>query len=79
MATTDSPRATPETGAATQPPVGAVEALWNVRRTAAFLGVHPKTVHRWRRSHGLPCVVIGSRVRFRPSDVTKWVSARKEG
>ena len=53
--------------------------LWNVRRIAAFLGVHVKTVHRWRRSHGLPCVVIGSRVRFRPSDVTKWVSARKEG
>lgn len=53
--------------------------LWNVARTAMFLGVHPKTVHRWRRSHGLPCVVIGSRVRFRPSDVTKWVSARKEG
>lgn len=49
------------------------------REVAAMFGVHPKTVETWRALHGLPCVVVGRSVRFDPSDVLRWASARKEG
>lgn len=52
--------------------------LMTVAEVAAFLGVHVKTIHRWRRTLGLPCVLVGGRVRFFPSEVIRWVSARKE-
>lgn len=54
-------------------------ALWTIREVADFLRVHPKTISKWIRSRGFPCVRVGARIRFDPSDVTKWVSARKEG
>ena len=54
-------------------------ALLNAEGVAAFLNVHVKTIHRWRRTLGLPCVLVGGRVRFFPSEVIRWVSARKEG
>jgi len=58
---------------------GAALRLLSASQVAEFLGVHVKTVHRWRHSLGLPCVLVGRRVRFLPSEVTRWVSARKEG
>lgn len=57
----------------------AAQDLWDVRRTAQFLGVHEKTIRRMVAAGGLPCVRIGSRLRFLPSDIFRWVSARKEG
>jgi excisionase family DNA binding protein len=53
--------------------------LWTLKETARFLGVHPKTLERWVRSRRIPCVRVGTRIRFDPSDVVAWVSARKEG
>jgi len=55
------------------------QPLLTVRDLANYLGVHEKTVHRWRRSQGLPCVVLGGRLRFLPRDVLRWLEARKEG
>jgi excisionase family DNA binding protein len=46
---------------------------------AQFLRVHVKTVERWRKQLGLPCLRIGGRVRYVLGDVTRWASARKEG
>ena len=57
---------------------GVVEPLWDVVEVAGFLRVHPKTIPRLMRTHRLPCVRVGSRLRFVPSDVLRWVSARKE-
>lgn len=53
--------------------------LWTLPMVSAYLQLHPKTVQRLVRTSGLPCVRIGTRLRFDPSDVAKWVSARKEG
>jgi excisionase family DNA binding protein len=53
--------------------------LWTVRQVAVFLHVHEKTLLRWVRSRGFPCVRVGTRLRFDPSDVLRWISARKEG
>ena len=55
------------------------DSLWTIRDVAAYLHVHEKTVARWLRSGRLPCVRIGSRLRFDRQDVLRWVSARKEG
>ena len=55
------------------------EPLWTLHEVAAYLHVHEKTVARWLRAGRLPCVRIGSRLRFDRQDVLRWVSARKEG
>jgi len=52
--------------------------LMDAASVATFLGVHVKTIHRWRRTRALPCIRIGGRVRFFPSAVLQWLSARKE-
>ena len=56
-----------------------VPRLLTVRELAQFLGLHEKTIYRLARTGELPCVRLGSRVRFLQSDVLRWVSARKEG
>ena len=57
-----------------------LEALLTVREVAAHLRVHPKTVLHYVRSRSrpLPCVRFGGRLRFRPSDVDRWLGG-KEG
>jgi len=57
----------------------AAERLLTVREVASFLGIHEKTIYRWIRSRRLPCVRVGTRLRFQPGDVLRWVSARREG
>ena len=53
--------------------------LWTVANLSHYLGLHEKTVRRMAGRGTLPCLRIGSRLRFVPSDITRWVSARKEG
>ena len=55
------------------------ESLATGEEIAQFLRVHVKTVERWRKLLGLPCLRIGGRVRYVLGDVTRWASARKEG
>ena len=54
-------------------------ALGTAKDVAALLQVHAKTVERWRRLHGLPCLRLGGSLRYVLSDVLRWASARKEG
>jgi excisionase family DNA binding protein len=51
--------------------------LMTVREVADFLGVHEKTVLRLVAKGRLPCVRVGRSVRYIPSDISRWVSARK--
>lgn len=46
---------------------------------ARVFSVHPKTIERWRKTDGLPCLRIRGTVRYDASDVSRWASARKEG
>ena len=47
--------------------------LLTSKEVAPLLGVgHPKTVERWVREKGLPCVRIGRNLRFRHGDVLRW-------
>ena len=55
------------------------DCLWTVREVARFLRVHEKTVYDWAIRGILPCFRLGNRLRFSPTELTRWVSARKEG
>ena len=58
----------------------AKEVLLTSKEIAPYLGVsHWKTVERWTRKKGLPCVRVGRNLRFRVGDVRRWVAQRKEG
>lgn len=49
------------------------DQLLSTRDIAPHVGVtHPKTVERWVREKGLPCVRIGRNLRFRLGDVLRW-------
>jgi excisionase family DNA binding protein len=60
---------------------GAVEdlrPLLTLAEVAAHFRVHEKTVQRWVRTRGLPCLRLGTRLRFDSGDVLRWLSARRE-
>ena len=57
---------------------GLEERLWTAREVARFLGVHAKTVYDLVARGELPCIRIGKCLRFSPTELTRWVSARKE-
>jgi excisionase family DNA binding protein len=57
---------------------GLDKCLWTVEEVAGFLRIHPKTVYEWVARDELPCFRIGNRLRFSPTELTRWVSARKE-
>ena len=46
---------------------------------AELLRVNERTVRRWTVQKGLPCIHLGTRLRFSQRNVLRWVSAREEG
>lgn len=60
-------------------PVNADEQLLTAKQVADLFQVHPQTVYAWKDDprRGLPCVRLGSSVRFFRSEVLAW--ARKNG
>jgi excisionase family DNA binding protein len=54
------------------------EELLTSKDLAPLVGVtHPKTVERWVREKGLPCVRIGRSLRFRRGDVLRWLAQQE--
>jgi excisionase family DNA binding protein len=49
------------------------EPLWTVREAAAFLRLGRNTVYDWAATGKLPSLRLGSRVRFQPSALRRWV------
>jgi excisionase family DNA binding protein len=56
------------------PGTGAHEPLWLVEDVAAYLRITPKGIYHLVDAGRLPCVRIGSRLRFVPSIVAAWVN-----
>jgi excisionase family DNA binding protein len=52
--------------------------LLTLSEVAKFLAISERSVKRLVGRRGLRCVRIGRSVRFDPSDVRRWVEARKE-
>jgi excisionase family DNA binding protein len=55
-----------------------LQPLLTTAEVAAHFRVHPKTILRYRRSAGLPCHLVGGRLRFDPAQVSRWLQDRKE-
>ena len=53
------------------------ERLWTVREAAEFLRLGRNTVYEWAASGKLPSLRLGSRIRFMPSAVRRWVEVRR--
>jgi len=54
------------------------ERLLTSKELAPLVGMtHHKTVERWAREEGMPCVRKGRTVRFRLGDVLRWLEQRK--
>jgi len=56
-----------------------MEALLNVNEVAAYLGVHPKTIYRFKRERGFPVGIMkfGSR-RWLRAEVLEWMGLSEE-
>ena len=56
-------------------------ALLTEDETAAYLGIKPQTLATWRctKRYALPFVRVGRAIRYRPSDVEKFLADRTVG
>jgi predicted DNA-binding transcriptional regulator AlpA len=57
-------------------PTSPEKKLWKVADVGTFLCLTPKAIYALVESGALPCVRIGSRLRFIPSVVAAWVEAQ---
>lgn len=53
--------------------------LWSITRLAEYLDVPALTIRDWCYKRQIPFVKAGRHVRFKPSDVQKWLSERSYG
>jgi excisionase family DNA binding protein len=56
--------------------IALAEPLWTVREAAAFLHLGRNTVYEWAASGKLPSLRLGSRIRFLPSALRRWLAAQ---
>jgi excisionase family DNA binding protein len=49
-----------------------------VEAVAAYLKVHPTTVHKLVKRKELPCFRVGSELRLRKVDVDEWIREREK-
>ena len=54
-----------------------MEKLLTVRECAELLQVHRMTIYKWVESGQLPCIRLGSRIRFRYFDLVRWLGERE--
>jgi excisionase family DNA binding protein len=52
------------------------DGLWTVPQVARLLALRPSTIRAYAERGTLPCVRIGNRLRFLPSDISAWIESR---
>ena len=57
----------------------ALPRLLTLPEVAAFLSVSEKSIRRLVAYQRIPCLRVGRQLRFVPSDLLRWVSAKREG
>lgn len=60
------------------PVIDRTEPLLRPEAVARLLACSPKTVYAWAASGSIPSVRLGRLVRFRPTDVRRFVDAHTE-
>jgi len=54
-----------------------MERLMTRKELAGYLGLEPNTLARWKwKGDGPPCIKIGRSVRYRQSEVDRWLWQR---
>jgi len=53
--------------------------LLTLREVAEYLAVSERTVRRLVAAGELPCLRVGSQIRFVPATLLRWISAQKGG
>lgn len=59
-------------------PILLFEKLWTVEELSEFLNVRIKTIYDWVHKRSIPYQKINRSVRFRPSEIEKWLSQQGE-
>ena len=54
----------------------AFQRLMTVEEIAEYLQVKPSTIYQWTHQRFIPHVKLGNRVRFRLSQVDRWVEGK---
>jgi excisionase family DNA binding protein len=52
------------------------EPLLDARGAAELLGVHLRTLQQWAQQGRVPCLKVGSRLRFRRAELEAWAEGR---
>jgi excisionase family DNA binding protein len=55
------------------------DRLLTVDEVAAKLKLKPSTIRAYAERGILPCVRVGNRLRFKPSDLDLWIARRYQG
>jgi len=53
-----------------------MDKLLTVEEIAEYLSLKPSTIYQWTHQGFIPHIKIGSRVRFRMSQIEKWLESR---
>ncbi len=54
-----------------------MQKLLTVEEIADYLRVKPSTIYQWTHQRFIPHVKLGNRVRFRLSQVDRWIEKRE--
>lgn len=54
-----------------------LQSLLDAKEVASILGVSVKTVYAWAKTHRLPSIPLGDRVKFRPDDIAAIYAGRR--
>lgn len=78
---TTTTRAASAVARLTAKPKGNADPLHTEAEAAEYIGVAPKTLSVWRstKRYHLPYVKVGSRVRYRRSDLDAFIASRTQG
>ena len=53
-----------------------VEKLLNVDELSEWLGIEKSTIYAWTSKNIIPHIKLGSRLRFRESDIREWLDTK---
>jgi len=53
-----------------------MDKLLTVEEIAEYLSLKPSTIYQWTHQGFIPHIKLGSRVRFRMSQIEKWLESR---
>jgi excisionase family DNA binding protein len=55
------------------------EGLWTVKEVAKFLQASSSWVYKAAERNELPCIHIGTLVRFEPAGIRAWLATKRTG